>query len=78
MNRPDLEDLVLLLEIMPLALMQATAYIKCRGRRSSVWLYITEFQANQLSQLNLLDRDMGNHRRDAEATHPSSRHGKSR
>ncbi|KAK5733632.1 hypothetical protein LTS12_026898, partial [Elasticomyces elasticus] len=63
-----LKELVEVLECMPLALTQAAAYLKRRGRRSSVGQYIEELQASPLSQMSLLDRDHGDHRRDVTAT----------
>ncbi|KAM0714705.1 hypothetical protein Q7P37_009722 [Cladosporium fusiforme] len=69
-DRSATEELVTLLECMPLALTQAAAYIRRRGRRSSVRVYIAELQASELAQLSLLDRDFDDHRRDGEATNP--------
>jgi hypothetical protein len=69
-DRSAVEELVTLLECMPLALTQAAAYLRRRGRRSSVRAYIEEFQASELAQLSLLDRDFCDHRRDEEATNP--------
>jgi hypothetical protein len=69
-DRSAVEELVTLLECMPLALTQAAAYLRRRGRRSSVRAYIGELQASELTQLSLLDRDFGDHRRDEEATNP--------
>jgi hypothetical protein len=69
-DRSAMEELVTLLECMPLALTQAAAYLRRRGRRSSVQAYIEELQASELAQLNLLDRDFSDHRRDEEATNP--------
>ncbi|KAM0714701.1 hypothetical protein Q7P37_009718 [Cladosporium fusiforme] len=69
-DRPAMEELVTLLECMPLALTQAAAYLRRRGRRSSVRAYIAELQASEMAQLSILDRDFGDHRRDGKATNP--------
>jgi hypothetical protein len=69
-DRSAMEELVTLLECMPLALTQAAAYLRRRGRRSSVRAYIEELQTSELAQLSLLDRDFSDHRRDREATNP--------
>lgn len=60
----------MLLECMPLALTHAAAYIKRRGRRSSARQYVEEFCSGEMVQASLLDRDLGDHRRYAEATNP--------
>jgi hypothetical protein len=69
-DRSAMEELVTLLECMPLALTQAAAYLRRRGRRSPVRAYMEELQASEVAQLSLLDRDFSDHRRDREATNP--------
>jgi tetratricopeptide (TPR) repeat protein len=66
-NQQDLEDLVSLLEFMPLAIVQAAAYIQQKGTRYSVRRYIEAFQKNERHQINLLKYEAGHLRRDEEA-----------
>ena len=67
MNQQDLEELASLLEYMPLAIVQAAAYIQQKGTRYSVRRYIEVFQKNDKHQMNLLKYEAGHLRRDEEA-----------
>lgn len=66
-HKSTVEELASLLDYMPLALTQAAAYTRRRGQRSPVRKYVEELRASQLLELNLLDHDYTNHRRDKEA-----------
>lgn len=55
------------LEFMPLALVQAAAYIRQRAPRCSVQQYLEEFYKNDRKRAGLLDYDGGRLRRDNEA-----------
>ena len=63
----DLEELASILEYMPLAIVQAAAYIQQKGARYSVRRYIEVFQKNEKQQTSLLNYEAGHLRRDAEA-----------
>lgn len=63
----DLHSLAGLLEFMPLALVQAAAYIQKRTPRCSVREYINKFVKNDQAQTGLLDHEAGYLRRDHEA-----------
>uniref|UniRef100_A0A093V5K8 Kinesin light chain n=1 Tax=Talaromyces marneffei PM1 TaxID=1077442 RepID=A0A093V5K8_TALMA len=66
-NQEDIIELIAALEFMPLAIVQAAAYIKQRAPRSSVKQYLTEFQKNDYRKMSLLDYKGGQLRRDQEA-----------
>ena len=63
----DLKALATTLEFMPLAITQAAAYIKRRGKRSSPQQYLTELRKSDESKTSLLDCDKGDLRRDRTA-----------
>ena len=63
----DLEELARILEFMPLAIVQAAAYIQQKGVRYSVRRYIEAFQKNEKQQTSLLNYEAGHLRRDPEA-----------
>ena len=63
----NLEDLVRILEYMPLAIVQAAAYIQQKGARYSARQYIEAFQKNEKQQASLLNYEAGHLRRDLEA-----------
>jgi hypothetical protein len=63
----DLRELVRILEYMPLAIVQAAAYIQQKGARYSVRQYIDAFQKNEKKKTSLLNYEAGHLRRDAEA-----------
>ncbi|THX68824.1 hypothetical protein D6D04_10469 [Aureobasidium pullulans] len=60
-------QLVAALEYMPLAISQAAAYIKQRGRRSSIQQYLEKFEKDEKSRISLLSVNQGEHRRDYDA-----------
>jgi hypothetical protein len=62
------KQLVAALEYMPLAVSQATAYIKQRGPRSSIKRYLDAFEKSEKSRTSLLTVNLREHRRDMEAT----------
>ncbi|KAJ5092783.1 P-loop containing nucleoside triphosphate hydrolase protein [Penicillium angulare] len=66
-NREDVNQLVKALEFMPLALVQAAAYIKRRAPRQSVGQYLASFQNNDRQKISLLHYEEGHLRRDQEA-----------
>ncbi|KAJ5291478.1 P-loop containing nucleoside triphosphate hydrolase protein [Penicillium angulare] len=55
------------LEFMPLAIVQAAAFIKQRAPRESVPQYLQRFQKSDKQKINLLDYEGGQLRRDPEA-----------
>ncbi|KAK2764263.1 hypothetical protein FQN54_008955 [Arachnomyces sp. PD_36] len=63
----DVRELTAALEFMPLAIVQAAAYIKQRAPRSSVRQYIEEFRKNDRKKASLLNYEGGHLRRDHEA-----------
>jgi tetratricopeptide (TPR) repeat protein len=63
----DLQELATVLEFMPLAIVQAAAYIQRRGLRYSVRRYIAEFQRSDMQKTSLLNYEAGHLRRDPEA-----------
>jgi len=63
----DLEELADILEYMPLAIVQAAAYIQQKGTRYSVRQYINAFQRSEKQQTSLLNYEAGHLRRDPEA-----------
>jgi hypothetical protein len=60
----DVAELAAALEYMPLAIMQATAYIYQRAPRFSVRMYLDEFKKSKRKRLVLLAYDHGQFRRD--------------
>jgi Tetratricopeptide repeat len=63
----DLQELAYILEYMPLAIVQAAAYIQQKGARYGVRQYIEAFQRNEKQKTSLLNYEAGHLRRDAEA-----------
>ncbi|OCK72906.1 hypothetical protein K432DRAFT_340927, partial [Lepidopterella palustris CBS 459.81] len=66
-DKSDIAELVAALEFMPLAIVQATAYINERAPRCSVRQYLEDFHKNDKKKINLLYYDGGHLRRDWEA-----------
>jgi UDP-2,3-diacylglucosamine pyrophosphatase LpxH len=60
-------ELAKALEFMPLALVQAAAYIRQRAPRCSVQQYLEDFHKSDRKRTSLLDYDGGHLRRDEEA-----------
>jgi tetratricopeptide (TPR) repeat protein len=63
----DLEELASTLEYMPLAIVQAAAYIQLKGARYSVRQYVNAFRRSEKQQTSLLNYEAGHLRRDPEA-----------
>lgn len=63
----DVAKLAAALEFMPLAIVQAAAYISQRAPRCSVRQYLEEFKKSDRKRISLLNRDEGQLRRDWEA-----------
>jgi tetratricopeptide (TPR) repeat protein len=63
----DMQKLAAALDYMPLALAQAGAYIKQRGRRYSVGRYLAKLEKSEKSRANLLTSVFKELRRDQEA-----------
>ncbi|KAF2471726.1 uncharacterized protein BDR25DRAFT_324880 [Lindgomyces ingoldianus] len=66
-NSIDVDELTAALEYMPLAIMQAAAYLAQRGPRCPVRQYLYGFKKSERKQSSLLNRDGGQLRRDWEA-----------
>ncbi|USP77112.1 kinesin [Curvularia clavata] len=66
-NKSDVAELAAALECMPLAIVQAAAYISQRAPRCSVEQYLEEFQRSEHEETSLLDYEAGQIRRDKEA-----------
>ncbi|KAJ5730155.1 P-loop containing nucleoside triphosphate hydrolase protein [Penicillium malachiteum] len=69
-TQSDLSSIIQLataLEFMPLAIVQAAAFIKQRAPRDSVAQYLERFQKSDNQKINLLDYEGGQLRRDREA-----------
>ena len=66
-NEHDLKELASILEYMPLAIVQAAAYIQQKGVGYSVQQYIKAFQKNEKQKASLLNYEAGHLRRDSEA-----------
>jgi len=66
-NGKDLTDLAVALEFMPLAIVQASAYISQRAPRCSIQQYIEKFQRSDKGKTTLLNHEGGHLRRDREA-----------
>lgn len=60
-------ELTTALELMPLAIAQAAAYIKQRAPRYSVSQYLSDFQKSDRKKTSLLDYEGGHLRRDRES-----------
>ncbi|KAF2022659.1 putative kinesin [Setomelanomma holmii] len=60
-------ELAAVLEYMPLAIVQAAAYISQRAPRSSVAKYLDEYRKSERKRTSLLDYDKGQLRQDWEA-----------
>lgn len=65
--REDVVRLTAVLEFMPLAIVQAAAYIKQRTPRLSVTQYLEKFQRSDRQKISLLGYEGGHLRRDREA-----------
>ncbi len=63
----DIGELAATLEYMPLAIVQAAAYISQRAPRCSVSEYLDEFRKSDREKTSLLDNKAGHLRRDREA-----------
>jgi hypothetical protein len=63
----DTVELAGALEFMPLAIVQAAAYISQREPRCSVRQYLQDFQKSDREKISLLDNEAGHLRRDKEA-----------
>ena len=66
-NDKDLVELAAALEFMPLAIVQAAAYISQGESRCSVQQYLAEFRKSDRRKTSLLDLEGGQLRRDGEA-----------
>ena len=66
-DKTDIAELAAALEFMPLAIVQAAAYIKERAPRCSVQQYIEKFQKDDNAKTSLLSHNGGHLRRDWEA-----------
>ncbi|KAF2196192.1 putative kinesin [Delitschia confertaspora ATCC 74209] len=66
-DNDKIAELAAALEFMPLALVQAAAYIRQRAPRYSVQQYLEQFYRNDRKRTNLLDYDGDHLRRDEEA-----------
>ncbi|KIN08972.1 hypothetical protein OIDMADRAFT_108651, partial [Oidiodendron maius Zn] len=66
-NSKDVAELAGALEFMPLAIVQAAAYISQRAPRSSVQQYLEEFRKSDRKKTSLLNHEAGHLRRDWEA-----------
>ena len=66
-NSRQLAELAAALEFMPLAIVQAAAYIKQRAPRYSPQQYLEEFRKSDKRKTSLLNHEAGHLRRDPEA-----------
>jgi len=66
-NSEDIANLVAVLEFMPLAIVQAAAYIAQKAPRCSARQYMEKFQRSDKEKTSLLDYQGGHLRRDWEA-----------
>jgi tetratricopeptide (TPR) repeat protein len=66
-GRGEIAELAAALEFMPLAIVQAAAYISARAPRCSVQQYLEQFRKNDHKKTSLLDHEGGRLRRDREA-----------
>ena len=67
-DNKDIANLVSLLEFMPLAIVQAAAYIAQKAPRCSVRQYMEKFRTSDKEKTSLLDYEGGHLRRDWEAS----------
>ena len=65
--KEEIAELAAVLEYIPLAIVQAAAYISHRWPRYSVQQYLQEFQGSDRKRLKLLNYEVGQLRRDWEA-----------
>jgi tetratricopeptide (TPR) repeat protein len=63
----NVAELAAALDFIPLAIVQAAAYVSDPGRGCSVQQYFNEFQKNDRKKIRLLDHEEGQFRRDREA-----------
>ena len=63
----DIAELAAALEFMPLAIIQAAAYISERAPQYSMRQYLEQFQKSDRKRTSLLDYEGGQLRRDREA-----------
>jgi tetratricopeptide (TPR) repeat protein len=66
-NRKDIAELAAALEYMPLAIVQAAAYISQRAPRCTVPQYMEKFHKSDQRKTSLLDYEAGHLRRDRDA-----------
>jgi hypothetical protein len=66
-TQDDIMKLTEALEIMPLAIVQAAAYIRHPASRCSIAQYLEDFQSSDAQKLELLDYDVCNIHRDMDA-----------
>lgn len=66
-DNSDAAELAEALEFMPLAIVQAAAYIRQREPRSSIKKYLKKFYKNDKKKTRLLNQEAGHLRRDQEA-----------
>ncbi|KAJ5806306.1 uncharacterized protein N7503_003908 [Penicillium pulvis] len=66
-NKEDISKLIEALEFMPLAIVQAAAYIKCRAPRCSIPQYLETLQKTDHKMARLLSYEAGHRQRDWEA-----------
>lgn len=66
-NNKDYKELAVILEFMPLAIVQAAAYISQGESRCSVQQYLATFRKSDRRKTSLLDYEGGQLRRDGEA-----------
>jgi hypothetical protein len=66
-NSQDVTELAVALDCVPLAIIQAAAYISDPDRGCSVRQYLNEFQKNDRKKIRLLKSEEGQFRRDGEA-----------
>ena len=64
-NRTDAAELAAALDYMPLAIVQAVAYIMRRAPRYSMAKYVDEYRKSERKKTTLLDYDEGQLRRDS-------------
>jgi tetratricopeptide (TPR) repeat protein len=67
-NNNDIAELAAALDHMPLALVQAAAYIRQRAPRCSVQQYLEEYRQSDSRKTSLLNREAGHLRRDESAS----------
>ncbi|OOQ87671.1 hypothetical protein PEBR_16046 [Penicillium brasilianum] len=66
-EKEAITELIAALDLMPLAIVQAAAYIKERAPRCSVQQYLEQFRKGDRKRTRLLEKEGGRHRRDWEA-----------